>query len=186
MSSSLSDRFESLALPHLENVFRMARRLARDEAEADDLVQETYIRAFRGFSRFELRDHGIRPWLFRILHNAFYTSRVRSRKQPATLDDVNFDHFEADVDRTPTESGIENIDWESVDEDLKRAVEALQPEFREVLLLWAFEDLSYMEIAAICECPVGTVMSRLYRARQSLGDSLAGWKSNRDNEPNRA
>lgn len=164
----------------------MARRLARDEAEAQDLVQETFIRAFRGFAKFELRDHGIRPWLFRILHNAFYTSRVRSRKQPTLLDDVNFDQFEAEIDQGPADSGIGNIDWEAVDEKLKRAVEALQPEYRVVLLLWAFEGLSYKEIASICDCPVGTVMSRLYRARQLLVNSLAGWKSKRRIEPNRA
>ncbi len=173
MQESLVKRFEEHALPHLDNVFRMARRLTRDQAEADDLVQETYVRAFRAFEKFELREHGVKPWLLKILHNTFYTFRGKANRQPVLLDEVSFDQFPSQS-KSPEDPipGLENIDWDAIDEELKHAVDSLQPEYREVLLLWAFEELSYKEIAEVCECAVGTVMSRLYRARQLLGAKL--------------
>lgn len=172
MTSSLLERFERHCLPHLDSVFRMARRLAYDDSEADDLVQDTFVRAFRAFDRFELRQQGVKPWLFKILHNAFYTHRGKTRKQPTLLDDANFDQFAAELEDLPEEFGVANIDWDVIDQDLKRAVDELVPEYRVVLLLWAFENMSYREIADVCGCPVGTVMSRLYRARQLLGQEL--------------
>lgn len=182
MEQASADRFERLCLPHLDSVFRVARRLARDESEADDLVQETYVRAFRAFDRFELREHGVRPWLLKILHNAFYTHRGKSRRQPTVLEDVNMDQFSAALEPTDHGSGLADIPWDTVDEELKHAVNALQPEYRVVLLLWSFEDMSYKEIAEACECAVGTVMSRLYRARQQLAAKLADF-AERENVP---
>lgn len=174
MKSSV-ERFERHCLPNLDAVFRLARRLARDDSEADDLVQETFVRAFCAFERFELREYGVKPWLLKILHNVFYTQRGKMRKQPTLLDDVDFDQFTAELDRLPEETSIANIDWEQIDQDLKRAVDSLLPEYRVVLLLWSFEDMSYKQIAEVCACPVGTVMSRLYRARRLLGEKLAGF-----------
>lgn len=166
-------RFEVVALPHLDAVYRTARVLGSDEAEADDLVQETFTRALRAFPGFELREYGARPWLLRILRNVFYTRKGRQRREPTLLEDVDFDHFanellDADVDPAAADS----IDWEQFDEELKAAVAQLQPEYRAVLLLWSIEGLSYKEIADVCECALGTVMSRLYRARQLLGRKL--------------
>ncbi len=176
MTADSGERFEEHVLPHLDSVFRMARRLARNDSVADDLVQETFIRAFRAFPRFEMRDFGVRPWLFKILHHAFYTHRGKSRRQPSLLDDVNFDLFEGAVGPTvPAEGGIENIAWEGIDEELKHAVESLKPQYRVVLLLWSFEELSYKEIAEVCDCAIGTVMSRLYRARRLLAEKLSGY-----------
>ncbi len=180
MSESLVDRFEDQCLVHLDSVYRMARRLAHDNAEAEDLVQDTFVRAFRAFDRFELREFGVKPWLFKILHNTFYTHRGRNRRQPILLDDVSFDQFAGESGAASEAEGIENIDWDAIDEELKEAVEALQPEYRLVLLLWSFEDLSYKEIADVCDCPVGTVMSRLYRARQQLGDRLTEFAKRRN------
>ncbi len=183
MGLSSHERFEEHVLPHLDSVFRMARRLARDDAEAEDLVQETCVRAFRAFPRFEMREYGVRPWLLKILHNAFYTHRSRAKRQPTLLDDVNFDQFVADRDHlVENPSGIENIPWDAIDQELKRAVDSLQPEYRAVLLLWSFEEMSYKEIAEICGCAVGTVMSRLYRARQILGEKLRDY-ANSHNVP---
>jgi len=173
MARSLKERFEKECLPHLGNVYRMARRLARDESEAEDLVQDTYVRAFRAYDRFELREYGVKPWLLKILHNVFYSTRVRMRRQPTLLDDISFEQFADEIDPDVSADGIENINWDAVDDRIKRAIEGLQPEYRVVLLLWSFEGLSYKEIADICECPVGTVMSRLYRARQLLMSKLA-------------
>lgn len=176
MATSTAKRFETHALGHLDAVFRMARRLARDESEADDLVQETYLRAYRSFDQFELREYGAKPWLLKILHNTFYTRRGKARKQPTLLDDVDFDHFSAELESAATdETGLENIAWDQIDEELKQAVQELQPEYRMVLLLWAFEEMSYREIAEVCECAVGTVMSRLFRGRQLVMQKLGDY-----------
>ncbi len=173
MDPTVKERFESAALPHFPNVYRMARSLARDDAEADDLVQETFVRAFRAFGSFELREYGAKPWLLRILHNVFYTARGRQRRQPTLLDDVDFDHFADEMtDAQLDPPTAETIDWDRVDEELKATIQQLRPEYRSVLLLWAIEGLSYKEIAAVCHCALGTVMSRLYRARQLLWRGL--------------
>lgn len=173
-------RFEKVALPHLDAVYRMARVLAFDTAEADDLVQETFTRALRAFDRFELREYGAKPWLLRILHNVFYTARGRQRRRPTLLDDVDFDHFADELDAATLEPGsADAVNWELFDEELKIAVEQLQPEYRSVLLLWSIEGLSYKEIAEVCDCALGTVMSRLYRARQLVGKQLAEYARGR-------
>ena len=174
-------RFESVALPHLDAVYRMARVLASGEGEADDLVQETYVRAYRAFDRFELREYGPRPWLLRILYNVFCTAKGKQRREPTLLDDVDFDHFAEELDRAPLEPvSVEAINWEHFDEELKNAVARLQPEYRGVLLLWAIEELSYKEIAAVCGCALGTVMSRLYRARKLLAQRLQEYARERN------
>lgn len=172
--------FEEVALPHLDPVYRIARALASSEAEAEDLVQETYVRAFRAFNRFEMREYGPRPWLLRILHNVFYSSKIREGRQPTLLDDVDFDRFADELGDAPTEpTSIDRIDWEGFDEELKEAVESLRPEYRVVLLLWAIEGLSYKEIAAVCDCALGTVMSRLYRTRRLLERLLSDYAEQR-------
>ena len=159
----------------------MARRLAGTEAEAEDLVQETYTRALRAFGQFELREFGAKPWLFKILHNVFYTYTGRARRQPTLLDDVDFDNFSAELDNAQLDDGsAPAIDWDNCDEELKHAIDELQPEYRTVLLLWALEDLSYKEIADVCRCAIGTVMSRLYRARQLLGTRLRDYARERN------
>ena len=173
-------RFEQLVLPHLDAVHRVARSLASSGAEADDLVQETFVRAFRGFGTFELREYGAKPWLLRILHNAFYTLKGKERRQPTLLEDVDFDRFADeldDADVEPVSAG--SINWDHFDQELKQAVLELQPEYRAVLLLWAVEGLSYKEIATACDCALGTVMSRLYRARQLLGRKLRPYANER-------
>jgi RNA polymerase sigma-70 factor (ECF subfamily) len=181
LASTLAARFEKVVLPHLDAVYRMARRLARSDSEAEDLVQETFVRALRAFDQFELRAFGAKPWLFKILHNVFYTRAGRARRQPTLLDDVDFDHFAAELDEAQTdESTAGTLDWERCDQELKQAVETLQPEYRSVLLLWAVEEKSYQEIAEICRCAVGTVMSRLYRARQLLGKKLRSYAVERN------
>ncbi len=163
-------RFEAVALPHLDSVHRMARILISDHSAADDLVQETFTRAFKAFDRFELREYGPRPWLLRILYNVFYTVKGKQRREPTLLNDVDFDNFADELNEPElSPASAENINWDQFDEELKVAVARLRPEYRGVLLLWAIEGLSYKEIARVCDCALGTVMSRLYRARQLLG-----------------
>lgn len=170
-----SGHFEALALPQIDAVYRLARRLAGNVAEAEDLVQETYVRAFKAFSAFELREFGIKPWLLRILYNVFCTTRSRRRRGPTLLEDVALVHAGEEWELEETSGGLANLDWDRYDEELKAAVEGLQPDYRTVLLLWAVEELSYKEIAQVVGCPIGTVMSRLFRARKILMDRLAAY-----------
>lgn len=181
MRLSRSKTFEQVAMPHLDAVYRLARRLADSEAEAEDLVQEAYLRAFKAFDRFELRTYGAKPWLFRILHNAYYSRRQRANREPTLLDDVDFDCFTGELEPVSLESWPDAVpDWDAFDDELKNSVSQLPAEYRTVLLLWAFEDLSYKEIATVCNCKIGTVMSRLYRARQILSQRLAAYVSERN------
>jgi RNA polymerase sigma-70 factor (ECF subfamily) len=169
-----------LALPHLDSVYRMARALGSDAAEADDLVQETFTRAYRAFDRFELHEFGAKPWLLRILQNVFYTAKGKQRREPRLLEDIDLSHFVDELswsERMPVSAG--GLDWDHFDEELKSAVAQLQPEYRIVLLLWSIEGLSYREIADLCECALGTVMSRLYRARRTVGRRLCEYARER-------
>ncbi len=176
LDANTKARFEATAMPHFDAVFRMACALSGSRVEADDLVQEAFIRGFKAFERFELREYGAKPWLLKILYNVFYTAKNKQRRQPSLLDDVDFDHFEEElVDMGGDPETAESLNWDHFDEEIKKAVESLQPEYRTVLLLWSIEGLSYKEIAEVCECPMGTIMSRLYRGRQLLGRKLRSY-----------
>ncbi len=170
-----SQAFRELAMAELDAVYRMAMHLSRNPDDAADLVQETYLKAFRAEGQFELRESGIRPWLFKILHNNFYTKVGRKNREPSLSDDLS---YQADGSEAPDEAGpawdLSHLDWEQVDDRLKHAIEELPDHYREVLLLWAVEGLKYREVADVLDVPLGTVMSRLYRARAILSQSLAG------------
>jgi RNA polymerase sigma-70 factor (ECF subfamily) len=170
-----------LALAEFDSVYRMAYHLARREDEASDLVQETYLRALSAEAGFELRDCGIRPWLFRILHNVFYSRVSKAAKGPMLSEDLS---DQVDSGAAPDGEGevawdLASLDWEQVDDRLKHAIAELQPAYREVLLLWAIEGLKYREIADVLGVALGTVMSRLYRARTLLSHQLASLAAER-------
>lgn len=165
--------FERLAIEQLDACYRMAMQLTRNPDEASDLVQETYLKAIASAARFEDRGDGVRPWLFTIMHNTFRTRIKRESRAPAAVDQF----FEADdsaraPDEPPPAWDLASLDWEYVDERLKAAIDGLKPEFRMVLLLWGVEGLKYRQIAEIMEMPIGTVMSRLHRARRILMETL--------------
>ncbi len=166
-------RFEQLALEHLDAVYRMAMQLTRHPDDASDLVQETYLKALRVAERFEEQGGGIRPWLFKILHNVFYTRLARDKRQPRGVEDLTVadDSQPGPEDATPAWD-LASLDWEHVDDRIKQAIESLRPEYRTVLLLWGVEGLKYREIAEIEDVPIGTVMSRLHRARSILAGQL--------------
>ncbi|MCA9284847.1 MAG: sigma-70 family RNA polymerase sigma factor [Phycisphaerales bacterium] len=166
------DAFEKLALEHLDGVHRMAVHLAQNEAEAADLVQETYLKAIRAADGFEERGGGMRPWLFRILQNVFFSSRKAAalRKGAPLLDDPP----SSDPEVSPAWD-LATLDWEQVDDRLKHAIEDLRPDYRMVLLLWAVEGLRYRDIAEVMEVPIGTVMRRIHQARTILIAQLAEW-----------
>ncbi len=171
----------------MDAMYRMAMHLARNPEDASDLVQETYLKAFKAEGRFELREAGVRPWLFKILHNNFYTRVGRKNREPALSDDLS---YQPDSTSGPGEAGpawdLSHLDWEQVDDRLKHAIHDLPEHYREVLLLWAVEGLKYREVADVLDVPLGTVMSRLYRARSILTESLSGLAAEHGIKPGEA
>lgn len=166
MPSTGDNSFESLALPHLETVYRVARRLSRNDHEAEDLTQETMLKAYRAFSGFEMREFGIKPWLLRILNNTFLNRRAKLKNAPRAVDREVLEQTAAADDADI------RLDFEKLDAEVKDALERLAPEFRTAILLWGTMEFSYQEIAEILDVPIGTVMSRLHRARRQLAQTL--------------
>ncbi|BDI34387.1 hypothetical protein CCAX7_64380 [Capsulimonas corticalis] len=160
-------RFENAILPHLAAAYNLARWLTRNEQDAEDVVQEACVRAFRSFDGYRGGDDG-RPWLLRIVRNTTYTWLRQHRSlEPALSFDETLHALPCD------ELNPENIMLRRVDVGLLRqALEALPVEYREVIVLRELEGLSYKEIGDIAAVPLGTVMSRLARARRRLADSL--------------
>lgn len=167
-------QFEQRSLEHLDAVFRMAMQLARHPDEASDLVQETYLKALKASPRFEETGGGMRPWLFKILHNVFYTRYGRRKRGPIDVDDLSASESGGpQPDEATPAWTLAELDWEQVDGRIKDAIERLRPEYRSVLLLWGVEGLKYREIAEIHDVPIGTIMSRLHRARSILAEELS-------------
>ena len=127
------------------------------------------MRALRARDSFDLQTHGIRPWLLRIMHNVHVSRAEREGRQPAAIED---DQLEAHGDKHRAPLLRDAAAFDGMDQQLVRAIESLAPEYQVVLLLWAVEEFSYKEIADAVEIPIGTVMSRLYRARQRLSEQL--------------
>ncbi len=170
-----SQAFRELALTEMDAVYRMAMHLTRNSEDASDLVQDTYLKAFKAEKRFELRENGVRPWLFKILHNNFYTRVGRKSREPVLSEDLSYQpHQDGDPSQDTPAWDLSHLDWEQVDDRLKHAIHELPEHYREVLLLWAVEGLKYREVADVLGVPLGTVMSRLYRARSILAESLTG------------
>jgi RNA polymerase sigma-70 factor (ECF subfamily) len=159
--------FEELAMPLLDRLYNFAHWLAGNREEAEDLVQETFAKALKGFSSFQPGTN-FRAWIYRILRNTFLTSRT-GLKSAAT---VPLDS-EGDNDTLPaTQSTPESILLERLDHQLAReALDQLPVHYREILLLCEVEEMSYQEISATLAIPAGTVMSRLSRARRALRDT---------------
>jgi len=162
------DEFVRLALAEIDAVDRVARSLCRGTAESDDLVQETYLRALKSSDSFQLQSFGIRPWLLRILHNLHVNRAKRERRQPAATPAEHLETLAGPGEPafTPVVDGFN-------DAQLDGALNELPPELRTILILWAVDELSYKEIADVMDIPIGTVMSRLHRARQRLTGLLA-------------
>ena len=165
-------QFRALALTELQAVYRLALHLARNPADADDLVQETYVRAFKSEATFKLAAAGVRPWLLKILHNVFLTKIKRARLEPVATDFSDDLAEKRDEDADLAGQALADLDWEQIDERLKRAIHELPQAYRTVFLLSAVEGLKYREVADVLEMPIGTVMSRLYRARTMLLEQL--------------
>ena len=159
--------FEEVALPHLNAAYNLARWLARNERDAEDVVQEAYLRALQHFRSFKGGD--ARPWLLAIVRNTYYTW-IRHNRAPEHS--TPFD--EGTYTETPDDSDPEMLLLKEEDKQmLRQALEKLPDDFREIIVLREFEELSYKQIAAVVEIPLGTVMSRLARARRRLGEIIA-------------
>ncbi len=163
-----ADDFEAATLPHLDALYALALRLTRNGRDAEDLVQDTMVKAFRFFHRFE-RGTNAKAWLFKILSNLFnndYRDRAREREVMTDVEDQG-----ALVPSEPRSPEAEVISRRTAAE-LQAALEALPHDFRLAVVLADLEELSYREIAEVMGCPVGTVMSRLHRGRKLLRAAL--------------
>lgn len=167
-------RFEACALPHMDASYNLARWLTRNDHDAEDIVQEAYLRAFRFFAGF--RGPDARAWLLSIVRNTCYTWLKQNRVQDliTSFDEEVHEHSAAlEATSSISTTNPETLLLQQVDEQtLRQALEALPVEFREVMILRELEDMSYKQIAAITDVPVGTVMSRLARARKRLQECL--------------
>lgn len=155
--------FADLALPLFDQLYNFAHWLTQDRSEAEDLVQETYTKALRGFAGFQLGTN-FRAWMFRILRNAFLTSRTGLRASA----DEELDTL-ASIDPSPEDVLIQEVERDIV----RQALTELPVASREILLLCEVEEMKYEEIAQVLQVPIGTVMSRLYRARQALRNRVS-------------
>jgi len=160
-------RFEQTVLPHLDAAYNLARWLTRNDHDAEDVVQEAYLRAFEFFGGFYGTDG--RGWLLTIVRNTCYTWLRRNRAEELSTPFDEEIHSEAEASPNPEELLLENADRRH----LQNALEELPVEFREALVLRELEGMSYKEIANVSGVPMGTVMSRLARARDRLKDALA-------------
>lgn len=171
--------FEEIALVHLNELYRGALRLTRDRQQAEDLVQDAMVRAFRSFDQFRVGTN-CRAWLFKIMRNVFLNQVRRERETPH--EDEFFEQRALDhafgarsVDATPEEEFLQTV----VHGDVDRALRDLPERFREVVVLCDIEGFTYRETAEALECPIGTVMSRLSRGRRLLRGALEGFARER-------
>ncbi|TNE49941.1 MAG: sigma-70 family RNA polymerase sigma factor [Deltaproteobacteria bacterium] len=167
---SKKSEFEELTLPHLDALYNTALRLTHSESEAEDLIQETFLKAFRFFHRFERGTH-IKAWLFKIMTNTFINQYRKQQRDREVYEDWDWDHLMgSDVQVGDSEQTI--LD-RFVSDQVMESLQQIPVDFRTVVLLADLEDFSYKEIAEIVGCPIGTVMSRLYRGRRLLRKLLA-------------
>jgi RNA polymerase sigma-70 factor, ECF subfamily len=170
--------FEELAWPLLPSLYNLAFWLSRSATDAEDLVQETFLKALRGFDTFE-PDTSFKAWIFRILRNTYFTSRagLAAKRTVALEDELNeggesgpAQYPEAAIDRQTPEINLLQLEDRTT---LNAAMETLPPPLLEVILLCDVEEMKYREIATALEIPIGTVMSRIARARVALRAALA-------------
>jgi len=170
----LQRRFERDVIPLMPNLYSAALRMTRNPSDAEDLLQETYLRAFRGFSGFA-EGTNIKAWVYRILTNTYINSYRKKQREPQTVSGDDLDEWYL-YDRIEAEDSAEAEVLESLPEaEVKAALESLPEGFRLAVWLVDVEGFSYKEAAEILEVPVGTVMSRLHRGRKSLEKAL--WES---------
>jgi RNA polymerase sigma-70 factor (ECF subfamily) len=172
---ALRERFERDVLPLLPSLYGAAMRMTRNRSDAEDLVQETYLRAYRGFGGFQ-EGTNLKAWLYRILTNSYINTYRKKQREPQTVDgpeDVDEWYLYDRLGGRSVEDSAETTVLDTIpDQAVKDAVESLPERFRLPVLLADVEGFSYKEIAEIMETPIGTVMSRLHRGRKALEKAL--------------
>jgi RNA polymerase sigma-70 factor (ECF subfamily) len=177
------EQFEAVAMPLANLLYATALRMVGNAAKAEDLVQETYVRAWQNFDRFALGTN-FKAWAFQILTFLYKNERRSAKSREATVDYSANESLAAPPGPEPALAKAQEVEWESlypelVDDKFKRALDRLDEDQRAVLLLVTLGELSYQECAEALGIPIGTVMSRLFRARKQLQDELAEYVKER-------
>ena len=179
-TQSKQSLFEQEALPHMNALYSFAVRLCRDRDDASDLLQETFLKGYRFFDKFETGTN-CKAWLFRILKNTYINQYRKDKKEPDTIE---YDTIEEFYDLIRSESS-ESTDLQKrifdnlLDDEISIALDSLPESFRTAIILCDLEGMTYDEISEILECPIGTVRSRLHRARNILASKLIKYAKNR-------
>lgn len=165
--------FKSEALPHMDFLYNYALRMTYNAADAEDLVQETFMKAFRFWDSYE-QGTNIRAWLFRIMKNAYINRYRKEKKEPETVEYQEVENFYTSMSGGAVESSdsTEAMFSNLLEDDVSIAIAELPEDFRTVVILCDVEELKYEEVAEFLECPIGTVRSRLHRGRKVLRSKL--------------
>ncbi len=172
--------FQSEALPHMDLLYNYALRMTYNSADAEDLVQETFLKAFRFWDSYE-KGTNIRAWLFRIMKNAYINRYRKEKKEPETVEYEEVENFYNSIRESVSESSDlqETLYNNLLEDDVATAIAELPEDFRTVVILCDIEGLTYEEVAEFVDCPIGTVRSRLHRGRKMLRAKLLDYARKR-------